>query len=337
MFLPDIRLVPRLHHYYDKYVNIKRNLLFLHSTSSSLGTAIKRNQRYLRYIRDLDNITTETDNYLNNLQENVRRMINETLSANRFKQIYKLLLKVCSAKKRRNLHLYGRPAEIEQDPTKTQNYLEIDDYRFGTGKDRYCQNLDEKNKPSQQTHWPYDWETLHPHHYRDRGEQHCLKDSQPWTGNQLRSYTDNCRDKIHEQYAWATKEMCMIISRCPKSVIDDRVPVQYDRKIDHILHNINRGNTVAYNWTNASPPPHYFDPGRATRIFLRLGDRSEAVVYSGKFSDYENENDPVKPFKTLYKGSDFDIFDQSDEVTTQHFLSTSTNVDNTVNVFVKDN
>lgn len=337
MFLPSADLVPRLHHYYDKYENIILNLQ--HFDSSYLRRAIMNNEIYMGYLQHLKEYATFTNNYLNNLQKHVKEMISAThtpLTDDRYKRIYYHLLQVCSARSPYgNPLVNGLPSGMIPDDRKTQNFLEIDDKEYLTGRDRYCQNTDEKNKPSLDADGA--WNTKYPHDTRDLDNQHCLKDSQPWTNNEGLSYTDNCKNKIHEQYAWATKEMCMIISRCPKSVIDDQVQDQYDKKIDHILHNITSGITEAYDWTNPPSLPQFFAHGTATRNF-NLGNQGAAVVYSGKFSDSGDYDDfgPLKPFKTLYRGSSFNIFNQSDQVITQHFLSTSTNVNNTVNVFVED-
>ena len=280
--LPDTSYILRLTYLYDKYSKIKKNIFSLRpQPESSLTLTTKL----------LDRVT-QVDDQLKILTAHLKT----TVTVGNYGALYN---KICSA-----------------TAGSTPNYLEIDDGGYDAedndpdprnGPPRYCQNLDEKNKP------PYP-----PHTTRDTRNQDCMRNKTPWTGDDGLQYTVNCSSELPEQYVWAMKEMSMISSRCPKSVNDDTDQTLYASDIlDHMLAN------SSYD---LGQDPQTSPNKLLTAQFLRRIGTAGAFVHNSNYNDAT-----INKYRTLYRSASFKMFEKLDEsVVCNSYTSTSTNVGNTI-------
>ena len=310
-YLPTIDFIPRLTYLYDKYPKIIENLTEIQRPPDSLlTTAIKAKSseeisRYINILADLLGRSKELNDQLDRLTQHVQLMVRDQANGT----LYRQLLKICSAQR--------GAANMRPHRDRTPNYLEIDDNRHQAyqndhlnGPPRYCQNVDEKNKPTKRPQ--------QPHLTHDTQHQDCMMNKKPWTGKNGQTYTANCEQEIHEQYVWAMKEMSMISSRCPKSVNDDTDQELYaSDKLDHML------NSGSYNlWELPQTSPLNSESAR----FLGPIGGAGAFVHNSNYND-----DTINKYRTLYRGSSFNMFPVGqNSFVCKSYTSTSSNVGNTI-------
>ena len=213
-----------------------------------------------------------------------------------------------------------------------RNYLEIDhdDYNK-TDKNRYCR-ITEAAEATPAYDVP-----------RDPVNQYCMKDNEPWTNRLLddpQTYTFNCIRKIGEQYTWAIKEMSMIYSRCPVSVI---IPMTLQQQQDEISserhaplyatldHLLRHGNYTV------GDPQEPSDGYQSTiNFFNKLQEQPTpihgygAFVYNNIYNRDHSYLDRFDRHTTLYRAASHDMFEVSDYFVNTQFSITSINLDNTI-------